>query len=78
MTELNYLSKLLWINRFKQAQEYWSVYPIPSSVDLSNPGIKPGSPVLEADSLPAELPGNPYIHTVDYYWTITVGWTIAT
>ena len=25
--------------------------------DLSNPGIKPGSPTLQADSLPAEPPG---------------------
>ena len=27
--------------------------------DLSNPGIKPGSPALQVDSLPAELPGKP-------------------
>ena len=27
--------------------------------DLSNPGIKLGSPALEADSLPAELAGKP-------------------
>ena len=25
--------------------------------DLPNPGIEPGSPVLQADSLPSELPG---------------------
>ena len=25
--------------------------------DLPNPGIKPGSPALQADPLPAELPG---------------------
>ena len=25
--------------------------------DLPDPGIKPGSPSLQADSLPAELPG---------------------
>ena len=31
---------------------------IPSPEDLPNPGIKPGSPALQADSLPAELPGN--------------------
>ena len=30
---------------------------IPSPVDLPNPGIKLGSPALQADSLPAELPG---------------------
>ena len=32
---------------------------VPSPRDLSNPGIKPRSPALQADSLPAELPGNP-------------------
>ena len=34
--------------------EYWSEKPFPSPGDLSNPGIKPGSPTLQADSLPAE------------------------
>ena len=29
------------------------------SGDLPNPGIKPRSPPLQADSLPAELPGKP-------------------
>ena len=27
------------------------------SGDLPNPGIKPGSPALQVDSLPSELPG---------------------
>ena len=31
------------------------------SRDLPNPGIKPRSPALQADSLPAELPGKPNI-----------------
>ena len=31
---------------------------MPSLVDLPNPGIKPGYPALQADSLPAELSGN--------------------
>ena len=31
-------------------QEYWSGLPFPSPGDLSNPGIKPGSPALQADS----------------------------
>ena len=39
-------------------QEYWSRY-FPSPGDLSNPGIKPRSPTLQADSLPAESPGKP-------------------
>ena len=38
----------------------WSGEPIPSSTDLPNPGIEPGSPALQVDSLPAELPGRPY------------------
>ena len=34
--------------------EYWSGEPFPSPGDLPNSGIKPRSPVLQADSLPAE------------------------
>ena len=37
-------------------QEYWSGSPFPSPGDLLNPGIKPGSPALQADSLPSEPP----------------------
>ena len=37
--------------------EYLSGYPFPSPEDLPNPGIKPRSPVLQADSLPAEAQG---------------------
>ena len=33
--------------------------PFPSPGDLLNPGIKPGSPALQADSLPSEPPGKP-------------------
>ena len=40
-------------------QEYWSGLPFPSLGDLPNPGIKPGSFVLQADSLPSEPPGKP-------------------
>ena len=41
-------------------QAYWSGSPFPSPGDLPNPGIKPGSPTLRADSLPSEPPGKPY------------------
>ena len=41
----------------REAQEYWSEQPIPSPGDLPIPGIEPGSPALQADSLPTELPG---------------------
>ena len=36
--------------------EYWSGYPFPSPGDLPNSGIKPRSPALQANSLPAEPP----------------------
>ena len=32
-------------------QEYWSRLPLLSPGDLLNPGIEPGSPALQADSL---------------------------
>ena len=32
---------------------------MPSSGDLPDPGIKLGSPALQVDSLPTELPGKP-------------------
>ena len=34
---------------------------IPSSRDLPDPGIEPGSPALQVDFLPAELPGKPIV-----------------
>ena len=38
-------------------QEYWSGLPFPFPGDLPDPGIEPGSPALQADSLPSEPPG---------------------
>ena len=42
-------------------QEYWSglLFPLPG--DLPNPGSKPRSPALQADSFPAEPQGKPRI-----------------
>ena len=40
-------------------QEYWSGLPHHSPGDLPNPGIKPGSPTLQVDSLPSVPPGKP-------------------
>ena len=42
-------------------QEDWIVVPLPSPGDLPDPGIKLGSPALQADSLPTELWGKPTI-----------------
>ena len=39
------------------SQQYWSGLPFPSPGDLSDPGIEPGSPESQADSLPSEPPG---------------------
>ena len=42
-------------------QEYWSQLPFPSPGDLPDPGIKPRSPALQADSLLPEPPGKPCV-----------------
>ena len=54
-------------------QEYWSGLPFPPPRDLPNPGIEPGSPALQANSLQAELPGKP-IHVTRKYkiYTYTI------
>jgi len=36
-------------------QEYWSWLPFPSPGVLSHPGIEPGSPALQAESVLTEL-----------------------
>ena len=43
-------------------QEYWSGLPVPSLGNLPNPGIKPTSPALQADSLPLRYWGSPVSH----------------
>ena len=40
-------------------QEHWSGLPCPPPGDLPNPGVEPGSPALQAGSLPTELRGKP-------------------
>ena len=57
--------------------EYWSGVPFLSPGDLPDPGIEPGSPTLQADSLlsepPGKAPGNKYEHLstkrADKVWT---------
>ena len=44
-------------------QEYWSGLPCPPPGDLLDPGIKPGSPALQADSLLSESPGKDAVGT---------------
>ena len=59
----------------REGQEYWSRQPIPYPVDLPNPGIEPGSPALQADSLPTELSEKPYINSV--YMSIPISQYIS-
>ena len=40
-------------------QEYWSGWPFSFPGDRPDPGIKPMSPALQADSLPSEPLGKP-------------------
>ena len=49
---------------------YWSGLPFPSPGDLLNPGIEPGSPALQADVLPSEPPGEPYICIYNFIFYI--------
>ena len=41
-------------------QECWSGLPFASPEYLPDPGIKPGFPTLQADSLLSEPPGKPF------------------
>ena len=43
-------------------QEHWSGWPFPSPRDLLPPGIEPGSPALQVDSLPSEATEKPVSH----------------
>ena len=49
----------------KDAQGYWSGNPIPSPADLPDPGIKPGSLTLQADSL-LSYEGSPIFPSMEY------------
>ena len=51
-------------------QEYWNGLPVPSSGDLSDPGIEPGSPTLQADSLLFEPPRKPKIKDAQLHVTV--------
>ena len=47
-------------------QEYWSGLPFPSLGDIPDPGIKPMSPILQADALLSEPPGKPSTPTPQF------------
>ena len=48
-------------------QEYWSGLPFPSPGDFPDPGIEPGFPAMQVDSLLTEPPGKPsdrYVYAI--------------
>ena len=60
---LPHCRQLLYQLSHRQAQEHWGAWSIPSPGGLPDPGIEPVSVALQADSLPAELSGKPYLHS---------------
>ena len=51
-------------------QGHWSALPFPSPGDLPDPGTESGSLALQADSLPTELWGSPYIYISTLFHTL--------
>ena len=50
-------------------QEHWSGLPLPSPGDLPDPGIEPGCPALQADSLLSEPQGKS-LHLFPRFFTV--------
>ena len=55
------IGKQKWesLSRVQLFVTLWTIYRFPSPGNLPNPGIKPRSPALQVDSLPAEPQGKP-------------------
>ena len=61
-TQLSHIAGRFFISwAIKEAQKYWNGQPIPSPADLPDPGLEPGSPAPQVDSLPTELSGKQVI-----------------
>ena len=58
-------------------QECWSMLPFHSPENLPDPGIKPGSPSLRADSLPSEPPGKRFQRPVLSKRLMQCVWVLA-
>ena len=57
--------------------EYWTGLPFPSLGDLPDPGIKPWSPALQADSLSLP-PGKPQMNFIIFFPFIFISWRLIT
>ena len=62
--------------------EYWSGLPFRFPGALPDPGIEPGSPALEADSVTSEPPGKPYTALEHFppgkYYTVGSRYSVST
>ena len=60
-------------------QEYWSALPCPPPGDLPHPGIEPGSPASQVDSLPSEPPGKLKLKpkSLSHVQLFVSPWTVA-
>ena len=58
-------------------QEYWSGLPFPSPGDFPDPGIEPGSPALQVDVLPSELPGKVKVKLLSRVRLFATPWTVV-
>ena len=56
---MDYIARQAHLSMGFFRQEYWSGLPFPSPGDLSNQGIEPRSPALQAESFLSEPPGKP-------------------
>ena len=52
---LPHCRQILYQLSHKGSPRIWSGFPIPSPADFPDPGIKPESPALQADSLPTDI-----------------------
>ena len=52
---LPHCRQILYQLSHKGSPRIWSGFLIPSPADLPDPGIKPESPALQADSLPTDI-----------------------
>ena len=57
-------------------QQYWNGLPFPSPGDIPNPSIEPGSPVLQADSLPSEPQGENWVLKNWCLWIVVLEKTL--
>ena len=66
---LPYCRQILYQLSHKGSPRILEWVTCPFSRDLPEPGLKPGSPALEVDSLPTELQGSPiWGHPVEQSW----------